>query len=47
MDLNAPQGKLCMIISFQRSALCDVFHVDLSASLKQTREWIVVQFTMS
>lgn len=36
-----------MIISFQHTTLCDVFHIDLSASLKQTREWIVTQFTIS
>lgn len=45
--LNAPQGNLWMIISFQFTALCDVFHIDLSAPLKQTREWIVMQFTRS
>lgn len=34
-----------MIISFQHTTLCDVFHIDLSAALKQAREWIVIQFT--
>lgn len=37
MALNAPRGRLCRIISFQHTTLCDVFHIDLSASLKQTR----------
>lgn len=36
-----------MILAFQHSILRDVFHTDLSASLKQTRGWTVIQFTMS
>ena len=35
-----------MIISFQHTSLRDVFHIDLSASLKQTRGCVVIQFTM-
>lgn len=47
VDLSAPQGRPWVIISFQHTTLRDVFHTDLSAPLKQAREWIVIQFTMS